>query len=81
MKLKTLKDIETKRPKGIELPYLDFYKIKLKEEAIKWVKFMDEEMVRQDSVSPREAGNYNVYPNSSNTTAEKGIESCGSVPV
>lgn len=36
--LKTLKDIATRRPKGIELPVLDYYRERLREEAIKWYK-------------------------------------------
>ncbi len=38
MKLKTLKDLEIRRPRGDELPYLDMFKEKLKVEAVKWIK-------------------------------------------
>ena len=39
MEIKTLKDIEIRRPQGIELPYLDHYKQRLKQEAINDIKF------------------------------------------
>lgn len=38
MELKKLEDIEIKRPKGIELPYLDWFKEALRKEAIKHYK-------------------------------------------
>ena len=41
-KLKTLKDIETKRLVGIELGLLDFYREKIRQEAINWIKMASE---------------------------------------
>lgn len=40
-KLKTLKDIKIRKPKGLELPYLDWYGEKLKKEAIKQVILLE----------------------------------------
>ena len=36
--LKTLKDIEIRRPKGLELAYLDHYREEIKQESIRWIK-------------------------------------------
>jgi len=36
--------------------------------------YLEGDLVRVDDVSPRESGNYNIFPNSSNTTAEPGIQ-------
>ena len=60
MTSKTLKDIPIRRPKGIELPYLDWYKLKLKEEAIKDIKELRESYEMElDCVNIKIRGNKN----------------------
>ena len=44
--LKTLKDIKIRKPKAFELPYLDWYKEELKQEAIKWIKEFDKNILK-----------------------------------
>ena len=42
-KIKQLKDLEVRRPKGLELPYIDWYKENLKEDAINDIKLFIEQ--------------------------------------
>ncbi len=53
-KLKTLKDIKIRRPQGIELSYLDWYKEELKKEAIKWINYLRKNPKRESTESQAE---------------------------